>query len=140
MKRILIVDDDADIRESLPGGLSGSGAEIDTAKDGEEALAKVAEAPPDIVLTDVRMPGMDGLELLRLLRDRAPLVDVILMTAFDDMPTVVAGMREGARDFLVKPLDLHDLRRVIGEVFEDRRTRERSPTSGGRRSGRVPPG
>ena len=126
MKRILIVDDDADIRESLPGGLSGSGAEIDTAKDGEEALAKVAEAPPDIVLTDVRMPGMDGLELLRLLRDRAPSVDVVLMTAFDDMPTVVTGMREGARDFLVKPLDLHDLRRVIGEVFEDRRTRERA--------------
>ncbi len=126
MKRILIVDDDADIRESLPGGLSGSGAEIDTAKDGEEALAKVAETPPDIVLTDVRMPGMDGLELLRLLRDRAPSVDVILMTAFDDMPTVVEGMREGARDFLVKPLDLHDLRRVIGEMFEDRRTRERA--------------
>ena len=126
MKRILIVDDDADIRESLPGGLSGSGAEIDTAKDGEEALAKVAETPPDIVLTDVRMPGMDGLELLRLLRDRAQSVDVILMTAFDDMPTVVEGMREGARDFLVKPLDLHDLRRVIGEMFEDRRTRERA--------------
>jgi len=126
MKRILIVDDDPDIRESLPGGLSAIGVEIATAKDGEEALAKVAEEPPDIVLTDVRMPGMDGLELLRLLRDRAPSVDVILMTAFDDMPTVVAGMREGARDFLVKPLDLHDLRRVIGEAFEDRRTRERA--------------
>jgi len=126
MKRILIVDDDPDIRESLPGGLSALGAEIVTAKDGEEALARVASAPPDIVLTDVRMPGLDGLELLRLLRDRVPEVDVILMTAYDDMPTVVAGMREGARDFLVKPLDLHDLRRVVAEVFEDRRTRERA--------------
>ncbi|MFH1766184.1 MAG: sigma-54 dependent transcriptional regulator [Gemmatimonadota bacterium] len=126
MKRILIVDGDPDIRESLPGGLSDIGAEIATAADGEEALAKVGLEPPDIVLTDVRMPGLDGLELLRLLRKRAPSVDVILMTAFDDMPTVVAGMREGARDFLVKPLDLHDLRRVIGEAFEDRRTRERA--------------
>jgi DNA-binding NtrC family response regulator len=126
MKRILIVDDDPDIRESLPGGLSATGAEIATAKNGEEALARVASEPPDIVLTDVRMPGLDGVELLRLLRDRAPEVDVILMTAYDDMPTVVAGMREGARDFLVKPLDLHDLRRVVAEVFEDRRTRERA--------------
>ncbi len=125
MKRILIVDDDPDIRKSLPGGLSALGAEIATAKDGEDALAKVASEPPDMVLTDVRMPGLDGVELLRLLRDRAPTVDVILMTAYDDMPTVVAGMREGARDFLVKPLDLHDLRRVVREVFEDRRTRER---------------
>ena len=126
MKRILIVDDDPDIRESLPGGLSATGTEIATARDGEEALARVASEPPDIVLTDVRMPGLDGVELLRLLRDRAPEVDVILMTAYDDMPTVVAGMREGARDFLVKPLDLHDLRRVVAEVFEDRRTRERA--------------
>jgi DNA-binding NtrC family response regulator len=126
MKRILIVDDDPDIRESLPGGLSPIGAEILTAKDGGEALATVGASPPDIVLTDVRMPGIDGLELLRLLRERAPSIDIILMTAYDDMPTVVAGMREGARDFLVKPLDLHDLRRVIGEVFQDRRTRERA--------------
>ena len=126
MKRILIVDDDPDIRESLPGGLSAIGAEIATAKDGEEALAKVGVAHFDIVLTDVRMPGIDGLELLRLLRERAPSIDIILMTAYDDMPTVVAGMREGARDFLVKPLDLHDLRRLIAEVFEDRRTRERT--------------
>jgi DNA-binding NtrC family response regulator len=126
MKRILIVDDDPDIRESLPGGLSALGAEIATAKDGEEALALVGSGPPDVVLTDVRMPGLDGLELLRLLRQRAPAVDVILMTAYDDMPTVVTGMREGARDFLVKPLDLHHLRRVVAEVFEDRRTRERN--------------
>ncbi len=86
MKRILIVDDDPDIGESLPGGLSATGAEIATAKDGEEALARVALEPPDIVLTDVRMPGLDGVELLRLLRERAPTVDVILMTAYDDMP------------------------------------------------------
>ncbi len=82
------------------------------------------ERTPDVVISDVRMPGLDGLALLKLLRERAPSVDVILMTAFDDMPTVVTAMREGARDFLVKPLDLHDLRGVLNKTFADRRTRE----------------
>jgi DNA-binding NtrC family response regulator len=63
--------------------------------------------------------------LLQLLRERVPSVDVVLMSAFDDMPTVVAAMREGALDFLPKPLDLHDLRRVLARVFDDRRLRER---------------
>jgi DNA-binding NtrC family response regulator len=72
------------------------------------------------------MPGLSGLELLKLLRERAASIDVILMTAFDDMPTVVEAMREGAADFLVKPLDLHDLRRVLARVLGDRRTRERA--------------
>jgi DNA-binding NtrC family response regulator len=72
------------------------------------------------------MPGLDGLELLRLLRERAPGVDVILMSAFDDMPTVVAAMREGARDFLAKPLDLHDVRRVLARAKDDRRLRARA--------------
>ena len=76
------------------------------------------------MISDVRMPGLDGLALLKLLRERAPSVDVILMTAFDLMPTVVTAMREGARDFLVKPLDLHDLRDVLNKAFSDRRTRE----------------
>ncbi|MEJ2218203.1 MAG: sigma-54 dependent transcriptional regulator [Gemmatimonadota bacterium] len=126
MRRILVVDDDPDIRDTLPGALAATGAEVSTAPDGEGAFARISSERPDLVLTDVRMPGLDGLELLRLLKQRAPGVDVILMTAYDDMPTVVAAMREGARDFLVKPLDLHDLRRVVTEAFEDRRTRERS--------------
>jgi DNA-binding NtrC family response regulator len=126
MRRILVVDDDPDIRDTLPGALAATGAEVSTAPDGEGAFARISSERPDLVLTDVRMPGLDGLELLRLLKQRAPGVDVILMTAYDDMPTVVAAMREGARDYLVKPLDLHDLRRVVTEAFEDRRTRERS--------------
>jgi DNA-binding NtrC family response regulator len=65
------------------------------------------------------MPGLDGLELLRLLRQRAPNVAVILMTAYDDLPTVATAMREGAVDFLVKPLELQHLRSVIRRVFED---------------------
>jgi DNA-binding NtrC family response regulator len=126
MRHILVVDDDATIRESLSEALSNDATRVRTAEDAERALATIDEGLPDVVISDVRMPGLDGLALLKILRERAPSVDVILMTAYDDMPTVVAAMREGARDFLVKPLDLHDLRRVLARAFEDRRTRERA--------------
>ena len=122
-RRILIVDDDAAIRESLLDALADRTTEVRTADSAAAALQAVDDLPPDLVLTDVRMPGTDGIELLRLLRERAPFVDVVLMTAFDDLPTVASAMREGAREFLVKPLDLHDLRRVVSVVFDDRRLR-----------------
>ncbi|NJD09253.1 MAG: sigma-54-dependent Fis family transcriptional regulator [Gemmatimonadetes bacterium] len=124
MKRdVLIVDDDARIRASLAEALSRSDTTVRTAADAASALRSLAESPADIVLADVRMPGMDGLELLRLLRERAPQVAVVLMTAYDDLPTVATAMREGAADFLVKPLDLHQLRGVINKVFDDRAAR-----------------
>lgn len=120
---VLIVDDDAMIRASLAGALASGELRIGAAADAAEALRTIASAPPDLVLSDVRMPGLDGIELLKLLRERAPATDVILMTAYDDMATVVAAMREGAIDFLVKPLDLHALRQTIGRVLDDRAVR-----------------
>ncbi len=126
MRHVLVVDDDATIRESLSEALTDDTTEVRMAEDAERALSIIDERLPDVVISDVRMPGLDGLALLKLLGERAPSVDVILMTAYDDMPTVVTAMREGAHDFLVKPLDLHDLRRVLAKVFEDRRTRERA--------------
>ena len=126
MRHLLVVDDDATLRDSLSEALGDAVTEVQVAEDAERALARIAEGPPDVVISDIRMPGLDGLALLARLRERAPSVDVILMTAFDDMPTVVAAMREGACDFLVKPLDLHDLRRALNKVFDDRRARERN--------------
>ena len=122
-RRILIVYDDDAIRQSLLEALADRETEVRTAESAAAAMQAVDDVPPDVVLADVRMPGMDGIGLLRLLRERAPFVDVILMTAFDDLPTVASAMREGAREFLVKPLDLHDLRRVLSVVFDDRRIR-----------------
>ena len=124
MRRILIVDDDSVLRDSLSEALANTNTDVRPAEHAEAAIALMDERAPDVVISDVRMPGLDGLALLKLLRERAPSVDVILMTAFDDMPTVVTAMREGARDFLVKPLDLHDLRGVLNKTFADRRTRE----------------
>jgi DNA-binding NtrC family response regulator len=125
-RSLLIVDDDATIRDSLAEALSDEGTDIRTADSAESALSLIGAGGIDVVLSDVRMPGLDGIALLRLLKERAAHIDVILMTAFDDMPTVVSGMREGALEFLVKPLELHALRRVLNGVFEDRRIRGRN--------------
>jgi DNA-binding NtrC family response regulator len=122
-RRLLIVDDDARIRASLARSLRDVAGTVAVAASAEQALARIAESVPDIVLSDVRMPGLDGMELLRLVRERVPGVDVILMTAFDDLHLVAAAMRDGATDFLVKPLDLHVIRRLLERVYEDRGAR-----------------
>ena len=126
VRRVLLVDDDSGVLRSLTQALTHLGVEPQTAASAEEALAKLAENPPDLVLSDIRMPGLDGIELLKLVRARAPSVDVVLMTAFDDMSTVVRSMREGAFDFLVKPIDLDELGNVLRRAFEDQRARERA--------------
>jgi two-component system, NtrC family, response regulator AtoC len=123
-QRLLLVEDDPAVRRSLAETLEAEGVEVHVACTAEEALARLAEVAPEVVLTDVRMPGMDGLSLLRLLRERVPDVDVVVMTAFDEMPTVVQAMRDGAFEFIVKPLRLADLRGTLARLVEDRRTRE----------------
>jgi DNA-binding NtrC family response regulator len=122
--RILVVEDDNAVRRSLAETLAEAGYAVSTADSAESALSRLAASAPDVVLSDVRMPGMDGVELLGLLKARAPGVDVILMTAYDDMPTVVRAMREGAFEFLVKPLRAAGLREVLTRVFQDRRSRD----------------
>jgi two-component system, NtrC family, response regulator AtoC len=123
-QRLLLVEDDPAVRRSVAETLEAEGVEVHLACTAEEALARLAEVAPEVVLTDVRMPGMDGLSLLRLLRERVPDVDVVVMTAFDDMPTVVQAMRDGAFELIVKPLRLADLRGTLARLVEDRRTRE----------------
>jgi two-component system response regulator AtoC len=123
-RHLLIVDDDPTIRTSLAEALADNGTtEVRVAEGPHRALAMLDVAAPDVVLSDVRMPDMDGLAFLKVLHERAPSVDVILMTAYDDMPTVVSAMRAGAVEFLVKPLDLHHVRSVLDATFEDRKSR-----------------
>jgi DNA-binding NtrC family response regulator len=125
-RRALIVDDDPQILRALSEALTEDGIQVTVADDGAKALAAMERTAPDVVLSDVRMPNMDGLALLQVLHERAPDVDVVLMTAFDDMPTVVTAMRSGAVEFLVKPVDLHALRTLMTRVFEDRKSRKRA--------------
>jgi len=133
-RSFLIVDDDERIRRSLSDALDAPAVSVTTAPSAEEALQALAEIDPDVALVDVRLPGMDGLELLRLLRKRSPDVAVVVMSAYEDLPTVAAAMRDGAVDFLVKPLDLHVVREVIGKIplrrSGQRESVEPEPTAG----------
>ncbi|HTJ22997.1 MAG TPA: sigma-54 dependent transcriptional regulator [Gemmatimonadaceae bacterium] len=123
-QRVLIVDDDEAIRTSTAESLARHDRDVRTAESATAALAAFDRWRPDVVLSDVRMPGIDGLELLQLVTERLPDADVIMMTAFDDMPTIVSAMRAGAVEFLVKPLDLTELRQTVDRLFADRAERK----------------
>jgi two-component system response regulator PilR (NtrC family) len=125
-RRILLVDDDDGIRETIELNLARWGYEVSTAVSAEQALARLGAFDPGLVITDVRMPGMSGLELLAKLRDAAPEIDVIVMTAFEDMRTAVEAMKAGAYEYLVKPLDLDQIELVVRRCFKDRAARRRA--------------
>ena len=124
-KHILIVDDDATVLTALKDALSTAGFVVDAADSAVAALTTIGARRPAVVVSDVRMPDLGGLELLSELRARAPDIDVVLMTAFDDMPTVVEAMKRGSAEFLVKPLDLDELLKTLDRVFTDRELRRR---------------
>jgi DNA-binding NtrC family response regulator len=121
--RMLVVDDESNARNALGELLREEGYAVETAADGFKALAKFDDFSPDLVLTDLRMPGMDGLELLRSVRKRDPEIAVIVMTAHGAVETAVAAMREGAADYLAKPLNFEELSLVVDRALERRRLR-----------------
>lgn len=100
---VLLVDDEPGIRKVVGIALEDMGYRVLEAASGEEALAVFRRERPSVVLTDIRMPGMDGLELLRLLKDESPDTEVILVTGHGDMDVAVAGLKLGACDFVAKP-------------------------------------
>ncbi|KJE25431.1 response regulator with CheY-like receiver domain and winged-helix DNA-binding domain [Frankia torreyi] len=107
--RVLVVDDDAAVRESLERSLRFEGYEVTTAIDGVEALDAVCRNQPDIVVLDVMMPRIDGLETCRQLRARGDDVPVLMLTARDGLADRVSGLDVGADDYLVKPFALEEL-------------------------------
>jgi DNA-binding NtrC family response regulator len=119
--RIMVVEDDPSHRETLLRHLTRSGYDVTVVEDAERALASFARVDPEVVITDVRMPGMSGFELLRKLQEVASGAQVILITAYDDMQSAIDAMKDGAYDYLVKPLDLDELDEVVEQIFEQRR-------------------
>jgi two-component system NtrC family response regulator len=114
---VLVIDDDAGQRTTLGGFLRKLGYRVLTAASGEEGLAlSEGEDPIHVVLSDIRMPGMDGVEVLRRIRVANPDVAVLLMTAFGTIPQAVEAVKIGAWDYLTKPLDLDDIRVKIVKI------------------------
>jgi two-component system response regulator AtoC len=116
--RVLIVDDDVETLELLREVLLKEGYCVSTAENGEVALLEATRAEPDVVITDIQMPGMDGVALLAELRTRLPKTLVILATAYGSLKTAVDGIKAGAFDYLAKPFIIDDIRLVTRRAIE----------------------
>jgi DNA-binding NtrC family response regulator len=121
--RILVVDDEHIVRDSLGSWLRMDGHHVDTAENAREALRRLAETSYDIVLTDIKMPGMDGLELQERLCSEHPDLTVIVMTAYASVPSAVRALKTGAYDYIVKPFDPDELSLLIRRAGEHRSLR-----------------
>lgn len=118
MADILLVEDEEVLRRSLARTLEREGHDLRVAESGEDALELLSQGPPDLLITDNRLPGITGHDILRQVKRDHPQVGVILITAYGTIEDAVAAMREGAADYLRKPIDLHELSLVVHRCLE----------------------
>ncbi len=118
MSKLLIVDDEQSYRQLLTLVFEGDGHEIRTAMNGREALEMLQIEPAEVIITDVRMPDMNGIELLRHVREFLPDVGFVLMTAFATVDTAREAFKLGADDFIQKPFDVEELKIIVKKAFE----------------------
>lgn len=117
LHRILVVEDDEDMRENLRRILVGAGYQVHLARNGGEAMAVLKAQPCHLVLTDLVMPGMGGLQLLKEIRDREDNLPVVFLTAFGDRPTFAKATEMGAVEFLTKPVRSDFLLKLIQKIL-----------------------
>lgn len=115
--KILIVDDEQNMRVALFEALSRNGHEVAVAENGRMALEMISRQPPDLVVTDIKMPGMDGLELLRQIKSQLPELPVVIMTGFATVDSAVEAMKQGAFDYLLKPFPVEVIEETVARVF-----------------------
>ncbi len=123
---ILLVDDDSAFRQVMAGELRRLGYEVATAGSGEEAVARVEAHEPEIVLLDLRLPGMDGLAALKAIRARSPSVEVIMLTGHGSIDTAIESIRVGAFDYVTKPCPLDEIQIRVERAVEQRALRKRA--------------
>ena len=116
---ILIVEDDALIRWSLSRDLKNEGYDISLASSGEEALEKFEEELPDLILLDIVLPGINGIEVLKKIRELDAEAPVVMMTALEEVQTAVTAMKLGAYDYVSKPFKLEEVRKKIEQHMID---------------------
>ncbi len=118
-KNILIVDDDVDIVRIVTKMLSREEFNVDTACSGEEALEKVRDQRPDVLLLDIMMPRMNGIEVLRRVKEIDPSIRIIMITAFGDIDSYLDAMEWGAMEYINKPFETEELLRMINKISAD---------------------
>jgi DNA-binding NarL/FixJ family response regulator len=118
-KRLLVIDDEAKLLRAVAVTLSKEGYDVATARSASEALVRIAESMPDLILSDIRMPGLDGYELARALRGnaRTALVPIVFLTAKDERKDRIAGLRAGVDAYLTKPFDPEELIATVGNIL-----------------------
>ncbi|MGI6142683.1 MAG: response regulator [bacterium] len=117
MHRILVVDDQLGIRRLLEEVFRDDCYQVVCAANGEEALVRWEECEPDLVLLDMKMPGMDGLDVLTKVAGKYPHVPVIIMTAYGELHIVEEALNQGARGYVTKPFDVLELRRMVDKLL-----------------------
>lgn len=115
--RLLIVDDNEGVRHLVSRWLERAGFLVQEASDGAEAVELVRRNPPDIILADIRMPKIDGIELARIVKSEFPQVKIILMTAYSSPQTIAQAKREGVDDYLEKPFTKDQVERMALDVI-----------------------
>jgi DNA-binding NarL/FixJ family response regulator len=119
-KRLLVVDDDAGLLLAVSDTLRAEGYDVTTARRGAEAMIRIAEALPDLIISDIRMPGMDGYQLVRNLRShaRTRLVPIVFLTAKDETADRIAGFRTGVDAYVTKPFEPDELVAIVAGILE----------------------
>jgi len=123
-KRILVVDDDESLRWVTQAQLQQSGYDVAAAANAASALEQIRNLPADLVITDLKMPGMSGLDLLKEIRSLYPEIIVIMVTAFGTVENAVEAMKAGAYDYITKPVNMDELRLIVNRGFENLDLRE----------------
>ena len=118
---IMVVDDEKIVRESLFFWFEKAGYTVDTASSGFEALEKLETYPFDIMFVDIKMPGMDGIQLLEKIKTDYPDTDVIIITAYGSIESAIKAMKTGASDYLLKPFKPNYLSLVMEKIMQQRR-------------------
>lgn len=116
---ILVVDDEDALRTVLSSELMNEGYEVRTSSDGDEAITEIQKSPFDLVLLDIKMPRMNGFEVLKFIKEGHPKTKVVMLTGFADLKNAIESKKLGADDFVSKPYDLVDLLTTIERVLSE---------------------
>jgi DNA-binding NtrC family response regulator len=116
---ILVVDDEDALRTVLSSELLNEGYEVRSASDGDEAITEIQKTPFDLVLLDIKMPRMNGFEVLKFIKESHPKTKVVMLTGFADLKNAIESKKLGADDFVSKPYDLVDLLTTIERVLSE---------------------